>query len=114
MHSAVRANTFAIYGNSEERELTELVPGILNQLDRGSLTRLGKLCKSSQGLQETEVDAEVNDDGISALVVNEKYEGGSKFEYESCPATKQTRFWGGNDRFEAPARAAGQRERALR
>jgi hypothetical protein len=95
VHSAVRANTFAIHGNSEERELTELVPGILNQLDRGSLTRLGKLCKSSQRLQETEVEAEVNDDGISALVVNEKYEGGSKFEYESCPATKQTRFWGG-------------------
>src|SRR5690242_21331351 len=31
VHAAVPANTFAIYGNGEDKELTELVPGILNQ-----------------------------------------------------------------------------------
>ena len=88
-------NTFAIYSNSEERKLTELVPGILNQLDHSSLTCLCKLYKSSPGLQETEINAEINNDRISALVVNEKYEGGSKFKYKSCLAIKQIRFWGG-------------------
>ena len=29
VHAAVPANTFAIYGNGEDKELTELVPGIL-------------------------------------------------------------------------------------
>ena len=32
VHASVPSNTFAIYGNGEEKELTELVPGILNQL----------------------------------------------------------------------------------
>ena len=37
VHASVPANTFAIYGNGEDKELTELVPGILNQLGPDSL-----------------------------------------------------------------------------
>ncbi|KAF8196326.1 hypothetical protein K438DRAFT_1586175, partial [Mycena galopus ATCC 62051] len=32
IHAALSANTFAIYGTGHIKELTELVPGILNQL----------------------------------------------------------------------------------
>ncbi len=35
VHAAVSANTFAIYGAGHVKELTELVPGILNQLGPG-------------------------------------------------------------------------------
>ncbi|KAH0158197.1 hypothetical protein KCU86_g19963, partial [Aureobasidium melanogenum] len=37
VHAAIPSNTFAIYGNGEDKELTELVPGILNQLGPDSL-----------------------------------------------------------------------------
>merc|ERR1712115_648645 len=48
VHASVPANTFAIYGNGEEKELTELVPGILNQLGPDSLASLRKLAESYQ------------------------------------------------------------------
>merc|ERR1712000_190120 len=32
VHASVPSNTFANYGNGEDKELTELAPGILNQL----------------------------------------------------------------------------------
>ena len=43
VHSAISSNLFAIYGNAEEKELTELVPGILSQLGPDSLAQLRKL-----------------------------------------------------------------------
>jgi len=32
VHAALPSNTLAIYGQGQQKELTELVPGILNQL----------------------------------------------------------------------------------
>jgi nascent polypeptide-associated complex subunit beta len=54
VHASVPANTFAIYGNGEDKELTELVPGILNQLGPDSLASLRKLAESYQSLQKKE------------------------------------------------------------
>lgn len=51
MHASVPANTFAIYGHGEEKELTELVPGILNQLGADSLATLRQLAESLQQKQ---------------------------------------------------------------
>jgi nascent polypeptide-associated complex subunit beta len=51
VHAAVAANTFAIYGVGQEKELTELVPGILNQLGPDSLASLRKLAESYQAIQ---------------------------------------------------------------
>ena len=45
------ANTFAIYGTGNVKELTELVPGILNQLGPDSLASLRKLAESYQAIQ---------------------------------------------------------------
>ena len=72
VHAAVPSNTFAIYGNGEDKELTELVPGILNQLGPDSLASLRKLAESYQNMQKGE-KAEDEDD-IPELVEGEDFE----------------------------------------
>lgn len=75
MHAAVPANTFAIYGNGEDKELTELVPGILNQLGPDSLASLRKLAETYQNLQKAEKDgAGEEEDDIPELVEGENFE----------------------------------------
>lgn len=54
MHAAVTANTFAVYGAGHVKELTELVPGILNQLGPDSLASLRKLAESYQAIQQSQ------------------------------------------------------------
>jgi len=51
VHAAISSNTFAIYGTGQVKELTELVPGILNQLGPDSLASLRKLAESYQTVQ---------------------------------------------------------------
>ncbi|KAM0322660.1 hypothetical protein ACHAQA_009249 [Verticillium albo-atrum] len=72
VHAAVPANTFAIYGNGEDKELTELVPGILNQLGPDSLASLRKLAESYQNMQKGEKDGD--EDDIPDLVEGENFE----------------------------------------
>ena len=74
MHAAVPANTFAIYGNGEDKELTELVPGILNQLGPDSLQSLRKLAESYQSLQKAEKGDGEDEDDIPDLVEGENFE----------------------------------------
>lgn len=83
VHASVPANTFAIYGNGEDKELTELVPGILNQLGPDSLASLRKLAESYQSMQKEKGDDEKkddDDDDIPELVPGENFE--SKGEVE--------------------------------
>ncbi|CAK4031471.1 nascent polypeptide-associated complex subunit beta [Lecanosticta acicola] len=78
VHAAVPANTFAIYGNGEDKELTELVPGILNQLGPDSLASLRKLAESYQSMQKggegEEGKKDEDDDEIPDLVEGENFE----------------------------------------
>jgi len=76
VHAAVPSNTFAIYGNGEDKELTELVPGILNQLGPDSLASLRKLAESYQSLQKEsgEEAKDDDDDEIPELVAGETFE----------------------------------------
>ena len=76
VHASVPSNTFAIYGNGEDKELTELVPGILNQLGPDSLASLRKLAESYQSLQKKEGGEEnkEDDDDIPDLVAGENFE----------------------------------------
>ena len=46
VQASLTANTFAITGNWEEKPLTELLPGIFNQLGADSLAHLRKLAQS--------------------------------------------------------------------
>lgn len=45
VHAAVGSNTYAVYGRGENKELTELVPGILNQLGPDSLASLRRMAE---------------------------------------------------------------------
>ncbi|KAK4507274.1 hypothetical protein PRZ48_001009 [Zasmidium cellare] len=78
VHASVPANTFAIYGAGEDKELTELVPGILNQLGPDSLASLRKLAESYQSLQKggegEEGKKDDDDDEIPDLVEGENFE----------------------------------------
>ncbi|MCJ1336682.1 Nascent polypeptide-associated complex subunit beta [Bachmanniomyces sp. S44760] len=82
VHASVPSNTFAIYGNGEDKELTELVPGILNQLGPDSLASLRKLAESYQSMQKKEGGGEGgdkkgdddDDDDIPDLVPGETFD----------------------------------------
>ena len=80
VHASVPSNTFAIYGNGEDKELTELVPGILNQLGPDSLASLRKLAESYQSMQQKEGGEEGDkkgdddDDDIPDLVAGETFD----------------------------------------
>ncbi|KAI5810827.1 nascent polypeptide-associated complex subunit beta [Pyronema omphalodes] len=78
VHASVPSNTFAIYGHGEDKELTELVPGILNQLGPDSLASLRKLAESYQSLQKKEGDEaqkdDSDDDDIPELVEGKDFE----------------------------------------
>ena len=81
VHAALPANTFAIYGTGHVKELTELVPGILNQLGPDSLASLRKLAESYQAIQQNQQRppntgaAEDDDDDVPDLVENFDVEG---------------------------------------
>lgn len=50
VQAATGSNTMAIYGPGQTKELTELVPGILNQLGPDSLANLRRLAESYQSM----------------------------------------------------------------
>ncbi|KAL7420397.1 Nascent polypeptide-associated complex subunit beta [Cryptotrichosporon argae] len=50
VHAALPSNTLAVYGQGQTKELTELVPGILNQLGPDSLANLRRLAESYQSM----------------------------------------------------------------
>ena len=74
VHAAVTANTFAVYGTGQVKELTEPVPGILNQLGPDSLASLRKLAESYQAIQQNQQRppnaADDDDDDVPDLVEN--------------------------------------------
>ncbi|CAK5274691.1 unnamed protein product [Mycena citricolor] len=84
VHAALPANTLAIYGTGQVKELTELVPGILNQLGPDSLASLRKLAESYQAIQGQQRPsgaapaAEEDDDDVPDLVENFDVEDAAK------------------------------------
>ncbi|OAA43383.1 nascent polypeptide-associated complex (NAC) subunit [Beauveria brongniartii RCEF 3172] len=74
VNASVPSNTFAIYGNGEDKELTDLVPGILNQLGPDSLASLRKLAESYQAMSKAEGGEGEDDDEIPDLVEGENFE----------------------------------------
>ena len=92
VQASIHANTFAIYGQGEEKELTELVPGILNQLGPDSLASLRKLAESYQQLnldsQRVPSENTGDDDDIPELVDN--FEAASEQKKDEVPAVAST------------------------
>ncbi|KAA1063801.1 Nascent polypeptide-associated complex subunit beta [Puccinia graminis f. sp. tritici] len=78
VHGAANVNTFAIHGNGQEKDLTELVPGILPQLGAESIANLRRLASSLGDLHQANsmsykppnmaAGANNDDDDVPALV----------------------------------------------
>merc|ERR1712043_120346 len=49
VQASLASNTFAVAGHAENKQITELLPGILNQLGAESLTHLKKLASNVTG-----------------------------------------------------------------
>ncbi|KAL1927972.1 hypothetical protein VTP01DRAFT_3377 [Rhizomucor pusillus] len=96
VQAAVNANTFAIHGRSVEKELTELVPGILSQLGPDSLASLRKLAEAYTSAQGAAGAGNDDDDEIPDLVesfdkaeVEDKKEGEEKKEEPAAAASEE-------------------------
>ncbi|KAK8861237.1 nascent polypeptide-associated complex subunit beta [Kwoniella newhampshirensis] len=72
VHAALPSNTLAVYGPGQTKELTELVPGILNQLGPDSLANLRRLAESYQSMTARQAAAAAAAGGADA---GEKKEG---------------------------------------
>ena len=74
VHAAVPSNTYAIYGNGQDKDMAELVPGILNQLGPDSLASLKRMAESYNAAQAAQAGkgaaAEPDDDDVPDLVEN--------------------------------------------
>ncbi|GAA96262.1 uncharacterized protein L969DRAFT_91710 [Mixia osmundae IAM 14324] len=51
VHASAPSNTYAIYGHGQEKDLTDLLPGILSQMGPEALSNLNSLARSYQGIQ---------------------------------------------------------------
>ncbi|XP_071216773.1 transcription factor BTF3 homolog 4-like [Salvelinus alpinus] len=78
VQASLSANTFAITGHAENKQLTEMLPGILSQLGADSFTSLRKLAEQfpRQVLDDKSMsiskpgDIEEEDDDVPDLVEN--------------------------------------------
>ena len=83
VQASLAANTFAITGHAENKVLTEMLPGILNQLGAEGLSNLRKLAErmpqSRMADMENGIEEADDDDDVPDLVDNfdepSKYEG---------------------------------------
>merc|ERR1712121_620351 len=67
VQASLQSNTFAITGHAETKQLTEMLPGILNQLGTEGLTNLRKM---AERMPVTPMDTENADDDVPDLVEN--------------------------------------------
>jgi len=65
VHAALTSNVLAVYGRGQTKELTDLVPGILNQLGPDSLASLRKLAAQYQSQTNATTGAAANGNGTA-------------------------------------------------
>lgn len=74
VQASLAANTFAITGQGETKQIAEMLPGILNQLGAESLSSLKKLATSVAGgtgdSKQCTDEIDDDDDGVPELVEN--------------------------------------------
>merc|ERR1711894_811604 len=74
VQASLAANTFAINGQGENKQIAEMLPGILNQLGAESLSSLKKLASSVAGgagdNKPSTEEIDDDDDGVPELVEN--------------------------------------------
>ena len=72
VQASLAANTFAVTGHAENKQITEMLPGILNQLGADSLTHLKRLASAVPGMTSGGgiPDGNMADDEVPDLVEN--------------------------------------------
>lgn len=74
VQASLTANTFAINGHGENKQLTEMLPSILNQLGADSFTHLKKLSEVAAGMggaaQAKTAEVDDDDEDVPELVGN--------------------------------------------
>jgi len=73
VQASLAANTFAVTGHGENKQITDLLPGILNQLGAESLTHLKKLASNvptADGADDDAGNDADDDDDVPDLVEN--------------------------------------------
>ena len=71
VQASLAANTFAVTGHAENKQITEMLPGILNQLGAESLTHLKKLATNITTTPKDSLnDDDDDDDEVPDLVQN--------------------------------------------
>ena len=82
VQASLAANTFAVTGHGENKQITDLLPGILNQLGAESLQHLKKLASNvptADGVDGT-LDAGKDDDDDDVPDLVENFDEASKNE----------------------------------
>merc|ERR1712218_112587 len=70
VQASLAANTFAVTGHAENKQITEMLPGILNQLGAESLTHLKRLASNVTGGAGLCEAGDDDDDEVPDLVEN--------------------------------------------
>ncbi|OZC11317.1 NAC domain protein [Onchocerca flexuosa] len=84
VQASVPANTFSVTGSAENKQITEMLPGILNQLGAESLTHLKKLANNVTNQFKSNDDDDVPDlvGDFDEASKNESKVGDCKHEHE--------------------------------
>jgi len=69
VQASLAANTFAITGHAENKQIADMLPGILNQLGAESLSSLKKLAQSALG-EKPQAPIADDDEEVPELVEN--------------------------------------------
>jgi nascent polypeptide-associated complex subunit beta len=85
VHAALPSNTLAIYGPGQTKELTELVPGILNQLGPDSLANLRRLAESYQSMTARQAAAAAGAAGAGGVAGEVEKKEGEVEDEEDIP-----------------------------
>jgi nascent polypeptide-associated complex subunit beta len=87
VQASLAANTFAVTGHGENKQITELLPGILNQLGAESLTHLKKLASNvgmgsggPEGAPKVGAEGALDDDDDDVPDLVENFDEASKDE----------------------------------
>lgn len=70
VQASLAANTFAVTGHAENKQIAEMLPGILNQLGPDSFSHLKRLADAVPGMAGAGADAADDDDEVPDLVEN--------------------------------------------
>merc|ERR1712228_123245 len=70
VQASLAANTFAVTGHGETKQLTEMLPGILNQLGTEGLTNLRKIAERMPTRMDSAVENSDMNDDVPDLIEN--------------------------------------------